>query len=59
MGSLIVLAAALFAVSEEELDGGLVGLSISYALQVNTGINPCQFLFHFRRHFHLECLLKV
>ncbi|XP_041372529.1 multidrug resistance-associated protein 1-like [Gigantopelta aegis] len=39
VGSLIVLAAALFAVSEDGLEGGLVGLSISYALQVTASLN--------------------
>ena len=37
LGALIVLAAALFAViGRDSLSGGLVGLSISYALQVTS-----------------------
>lgn len=34
MGNLIVFAAAIFAVVTPNLSGGLVGLSVSYALQV-------------------------
>lgn len=33
-GNLIVFAAAIFAVVTPNLSGGLVGLSVSYALQV-------------------------
>ncbi|KAK8759789.1 hypothetical protein V5799_028947 [Amblyomma americanum] len=39
-GNLIVLSAALFAVfGREHLDGGLVGLSLSYALSITATIN--------------------
>lgn len=33
-GNLIVFAAAIFSVVTPDLSGGLVGLSVSYALQV-------------------------
>ena len=35
LGNCIVLAAAMFAVVAENLDGGVVGLSVSYAMQVS------------------------
>ncbi|XP_076457656.1 multidrug resistance-associated protein 1-like [Babylonia areolata] len=39
LGNLVVLAAAMFAVVTPELEGGLVGLSVSYAMQVTQGLN--------------------
>lgn len=38
-GNLIVFAAAIFAVVTPNLSGGLVGLSVSYALQVTSALN--------------------
>ncbi|CAG5118189.1 unnamed protein product [Candidula unifasciata] len=39
LGNLIVLFAALFAVVSDKLTGSLVGLSVSYALQVTSTLN--------------------
>ncbi|KAK3795110.1 hypothetical protein RRG08_028311 [Elysia crispata] len=39
LGNLIVLFAALFAVTTDNLTGSLVGLSVSYALQVTSTLN--------------------
>nr|XP_022323792.1 multidrug resistance-associated protein 1-like isoform X1 [Crassostrea virginica]XP_022323793.1 multidrug resistance-associated protein 1-like isoform X1 [Crassostrea virginica]XP_022323794.1 multidrug resistance-associated protein 1-like isoform X1 [Crassostrea virginica] len=39
VGNLIVFAAAIFAVVTPNLSGGLVGLSVSYALQVTSALN--------------------
>ena len=36
VGNLVVLAAAMFAVVTPDLEGGLVGLSVSYAMQVKS-----------------------
>ena len=38
VGNFIVFFAALFAIMDTESDAGLVGLSVSYALQVNEAI---------------------
>ncbi|XP_056010332.1 multidrug resistance-associated protein 1-like isoform X2 [Ostrea edulis] len=38
-GNLIVFAAAIFSVVTPDLSGGLVGLSVSYALQVTSALN--------------------
>ncbi|KAL8582638.1 hypothetical protein ACOMHN_028703 [Nucella lapillus] len=39
LGNLVVLAAAMFAVVTPDLEGGLVGLSVSYAMQVTQALN--------------------
>ncbi|XP_050416421.2 multidrug resistance-associated protein 1-like [Patella vulgata] len=39
LGNIIVLAAAIFAVLATDLEGGLVGLSITYALQITMTLN--------------------
>lgn len=39
LGNFIVFAAAMFAVTSKDISGGLVGLSISYALQVTSALN--------------------
>ncbi|CAG2204025.1 ABCC1 [Mytilus edulis] len=39
IGNLIVFSAALFAVISDNISGGLVGLSVSYALQVTSALN--------------------
>ncbi|XP_063439571.1 multidrug resistance-associated protein 1-like isoform X1 [Mytilus trossulus] len=39
IGNLIVFSAALFAVVSDNISGGLVGLSVSYALQVTSALN--------------------
>ncbi|XP_041372528.1 multidrug resistance-associated protein 1-like [Gigantopelta aegis] len=39
LGSIVILAAAVFAVNDDGLEGGLVGLSITYALQVTATLN--------------------
>ncbi|XP_070201853.1 multidrug resistance-associated protein 1-like [Littorina saxatilis] len=39
LGNFVVLAAAMFAVVTPDLEGGLVGLSVSYAMQVTAGLN--------------------
>ena len=41
VGNLIVFAAALFAVLTPDIEGGVVGLSISYALQVRKMNDSC------------------
>ena len=35
----MVFAAAMFAVLSENISGGLVGLSVSYALQITSALN--------------------
>ena len=40
LGNLVVLAAAMFAVVTPDLEGGLVGLSVSYAMQVSVFVSP-------------------
>ncbi|XP_059143338.1 multidrug resistance-associated protein 1-like [Physella acuta] len=39
LGNIVVLAAAMFAVVSEDISASLVGLSVSYALQVTGGLN--------------------
>ena len=42
LGNIVVLAAAMFAVVTPDLDGGLVGLSVSYAMQVSVCVSYAQ-----------------
>ncbi|XP_070201507.1 multidrug resistance-associated protein 1-like isoform X2 [Littorina saxatilis] len=39
IGNFVVLAAAMFAVVTPDLEGGLVGLSVSYAMQITASLN--------------------
>nr|KAG5688633.1 hypothetical protein BaRGS_017487 [Batillaria attramentaria] len=39
LGNLIVLFSALFAILDDDISGSLVGLSVSYALQVTSSLN--------------------
>ena len=42
LGNIVVLAAAMFAVVTPDLEGGLVGLSVSYAMQVSVCVSYAQ-----------------
>uniref|UniRef100_A0A1B6D6I6 ABC-type glutathione-S-conjugate transporter n=3 Tax=Clastoptera arizonana TaxID=38151 RepID=A0A1B6D6I6_9HEMI len=41
VGNLVILFSALFSVLDKNLDPGIVGLSVSYALQVTNTLNYC------------------
>lgn len=54
LGNFVVLSAAIFAVlARGSIQGGIVGLSISYALQVKSFSNECVLYCHNIRYFSL------